>query len=436
MINLVIVCAIFIAIVIGYKTKMNIGLIAMVFAYFIGTSGLGLKPKEIVALWPMSIFFVIFSVSLFYNFAAVNGTMDKLANVMLYHTRDFPDFLPLIIFFASALVAGLGAGFFTVMAVFCPMTLMLCEKSNQNLLLGAAAVNWGALAGANLMTSGSGVVFQGLIKEAGYVDEAFTMGVPTFLLSLIYPAIILLIYLIFNRVKNGKKEIKLYVEKPEPFNKKQKQTIFLMILTVLLVLIFPLMHLIFPNQEVLMKLNQYIDIGLICILMSVIAIILDLGDQKKVMNSVPWNTIVMIGGMGMLIQVAIKAGLVNIIGNWIGSNVPEFFIPVVFALVAGAMSFFSSTLGVVSPSLFPMVVPIVQANPGLNPSLLFAAIVCGGQSSNLSPFSSGGSLIQGSCRNDEDRNWLFNKQIFFGVPLNYVFCAISVLILTSFYKCF
>lgn len=162
MINLVVVLAIVLSVIAGFKTKYNIGLFAMGFAYFIGCFGLSLKTSEVIALWPISTFFVIFSVGLFYNFAIVNGTMDKMAGYMLYATRNFPDFLPLIIYLASAFVAALGAGFFTVMAVFCPLTLLICEKSGQNKLICAMAVNWGALSGANLMTSGSWRCLPGL----------------------------------------------------------------------------------------------------------------------------------------------------------------------------------------------------------------------------------------------------------------------------------
>lgn len=34
-------------------------------------------------------------------------------------------------------------------------------------LVGAVAVNCGALSGANFMTSGSGIIFRGLMDEAG-----------------------------------------------------------------------------------------------------------------------------------------------------------------------------------------------------------------------------------------------------------------------------
>ena len=115
----------------------------------------------------------------------------------------------------------------------------------------------------------------------------------------------------------------------------------------------------------------------------------------------------------MLISVAIKAGTIDLLSSWIGTNIPKLLIPIVICIVAGIMSFFSSTLGVVAPSLFP-IVPVIAATSQLNPALLFVSIILGAQATSISPFSSGGSLILSSS-NDEEREELFNQLMFKGV---------------------
>ena len=75
MLSFLIIMAIVIAVVIGYKTGFNTGFFAIVFAYLIGGFVMGMSPKSIIHGWPVSTMFVIFSVSLFYNFALVNGTL-------------------------------------------------------------------------------------------------------------------------------------------------------------------------------------------------------------------------------------------------------------------------------------------------------------------------------------------------------------------------
>lgn len=53
----------------------------------------------------------------------------------------------------------------------------------------------------------------------------------------------------------------------------------------------------------------------------------------------------MICGVGMLISVAIKAGTIKILAGWVGANIPVYLVAIVLSVIAGIMSFFSSTLG-------------------------------------------------------------------------------------------
>ena len=169
--------------------------------------------------------------------------------------------------------------------------------------------------------------------------------------------------------------------------------------------------------------------GLVAIVFAVIALLLKLAPQKEIIARVPWNTILMIAGAGMLIAVAVEAGTIDMLSAWIGSNVPAILIPLAFSLVGAIMSFFSSTTGVVCPALFPLI-PALAASTGLSPVALFTCTVLGAQSSAISPFSSGGSLILGSCSQEEERNGLFNRLLFVAVPISVGICAVYNLIVS------
>ena len=99
MLSAVLVASIAVAVILGYKTKINTGFFCIAFAYLIGCFGMGLKTKELIGFWPVSTMFVILSVSLFYNFAAVNGTLEKMSASLLYMCRKFPGMLPFALFF-------------------------------------------------------------------------------------------------------------------------------------------------------------------------------------------------------------------------------------------------------------------------------------------------------------------------------------------------
>ncbi|SHH09739.1 Di-and tricarboxylate transporter [Anaerosphaera aminiphila DSM 21120] len=426
-ISLLVIAAIAISIFLGYKTGINTGLFSIGFAYLIGAFLLNMETKEIINTWPISIFFVILSVSLFYNFAVVNGTLEKLAMHLLYASRKFPQLILLVIYFAATLTAGLGAGYFTILAFFAPITLLLCKKTNTNSLLGAIAVNYGALAGANFMISASGIIFRGLIADTGLESQAFSDATYIFGATFIMPIVVIIgMMLLSNRGKDNKH---LEIEKPEQYNKKQKINLYLIFSMIAIVLIFPILHNILPKNETIAFINSKLDIGLVAMIFSVIAFLFKLGDQKEVIARVPWGTLIMISGVGMLIQVAIKAGTIDLLASFVSTNIPKFLVPYVLALIAAAMSFFSSTLGVVTPALFP-IIPEIAAATNLSTTLLFTATVVGAQSSSISPFSSGGSLILGSISGEEERNKMFPRLLFKAVPLCVCAALITTFILT------
>lgn len=299
-------------------------------------------------------------------------------------------------------------------------------------LTGAVAINCGALAGGNFPTAALGVVFRGLIDTAYEADtsltalDSFSSEMKIFALAIVFSIILIAVFRFGFKVNRGIGK-GITFKKPEAFNQKQKTTLTLMLVMMVIVLIFPLLNMFLSSVAIISTISGKIDVGLVAIIFTVIALLLDLAPQKEVIARVPWNTIVMIAGAGMLIAVAVEAGTIEALSTWIGSNVPVALIPIAFSLVAAFMSFFSSTTGVVTPALFPLI-PALAVATGLNPATLFACTVLGAQSSAISPFSSGGSLILGSCGKEEERNTLFNRLLFVAVPTSVVVCAVYNLI--------
>ena len=423
--TLTIMIAILLAIAIGYKTKINIGLFAIVFAYLIGSFGLDLTASQVVNFWPIKIFFIIFAVTLFYNVAMVNGALEKLASHLLYACRNFPILLPLAIFASATVIAALGAGFYTVLAFMAPMTLLLCQKTGMSKIIGGMAVNYGALAGANFMTSQSGVIFRGIMEGVGVEPaQAFTNSTAIFVTTLIVPIVVIGSYLLFNHKKLN---INITAEKPAPFDPKQKQSLILIITLMAVVLIIPILNLIMPHNHLIAFLNSKVDIGFMAIIFAVISLLLKLADEKKVVAMVPWGTLIMICGVGMLIEVAIQAGVINELSDWVSTTIPFWIIPVAMCVIGAFMSLFASTLGVVTPALFP-IVPAIAVATGYNPTVLFVCIVVGAQASAISPFSSGGSLILGSTPQGVNQSQLFNDLLFRAVPLGFIAALLAAVV--------
>ena len=179
MLSLIIILAIALAIFLGYKTKINTGLFCIVFAFIIGCFAMDLRPKDLIGFWPVNTMFVILSVSLFYNVAAINGTLEKMSGALLYSCRHFPGILPYALFAVAVILSVMGATYFTVLAFLAPITLIICDESRMDKLTGAVAINCGALAGGDFPTSNLGVVFRGLADTA-YENNPDLPAIDTF----------------------------------------------------------------------------------------------------------------------------------------------------------------------------------------------------------------------------------------------------------------
>src|SRR5699024_258115 len=127
--SVLILLAIIFAVYLGNKFSVNTGVLALGFAYLIGAFVVGMTPGDILGMFPTKLFMVIFGLSMFFNFAVVNGTLDKLAKLLLYYARNFTKYLPILLYLISALVSGLGAGFFTTVAVMTTISMAISNEA-------------------------------------------------------------------------------------------------------------------------------------------------------------------------------------------------------------------------------------------------------------------------------------------------------------------
>lgn len=418
---LLIIVAIVLSIGLGEKFNVNTGFIAAACAYVIGCFVLHMKVSEVLATWPTKLFMVIFAISLFFNFAVCNGTLNKIANMLLYRFRNQQLILPLVLYFVTALVSGMGAAFFTSVAVMGAVAMALCRQSHMNRMQAAMAVTLGALSGANFMVSAHGVLFNGLLSQTAVADQAGVITQDIFIVSFIYPIFVIGAMIVMNR-KSAVVE-QLVIDKPEPFTHKQKINLVLIALMMVIALFVPILAQLTDNTTIDF-IASHVDISFLALIFAIIAYFMKLApDPKEVMAKVPWDTIWLVGGVGMLIDVAVEAGAIDILANLI-TMIPAPLVAVCVCAIAGIMSIFSSTLGVVAPLMFPMIAGICAAS-GLSAPLIGVSIIIGSQSTSVAPFSTGGSLILGeSGLEDEEQNKFYNELLFKATPLGLVFAMV------------
>ncbi|MDR2909664.1 MAG: hypothetical protein LBU86_07260 [Oscillospiraceae bacterium] len=421
--------AIIAAIALGWRFKFNTGILAMGFAFLINVFMMeGGKVSAVIGFWPTNIVFFLIAISLFFNYATSNGTMELLGRHLLYALNGNARLIPWVITLVSAVVAFLGAGASTP-AIVGPLAFTVGLTAGIHPIAIAVAVGCGALVGADNPINGfGGVISKNLIEEAGYAN-AMDISVYVWINSAIKQIIVIgLCYLVFKAFKARKVE----VEKPAAFNPVQRKNMIL-IICAFLAMVIPMILSTWIKNPAIALVSAFAQPQSIMIIAAILAMALKLGDEKDIIRKLPMGPILMIAGVAMLLAVAREAGLVEAMGAIMGNSFPKFFVPAMLVALSAFLSFFSSGTSVVCPLMYPLV-PALAESMGLNPVMLFSCVFIGAMSSALSPFSTGGSMVIAGCPDAETKDYLSKWMIVVSIAIPVVCMILASVGLFSFFS--
>lgn len=102
------------------------------------------------------------------------------------------------------------------------------------------------------------------------------------------------------------------------------------------------------------------NVGLISFAVAVVLLLLNVADEKVVIKGVPWSTLLMVTGIGMLMNIVSDVGGVALMSNGLASIMTPKTAVAIQGFSAGILSWFSSAIGVVWPTMVPTVGAIAE----------------------------------------------------------------------------
>ena len=423
----IILVALFASIGIGYVTKKNIGFIALAFSYILGVFVFKQSAGTILGLWPTGLFLTMVSIMAFYGYATSNGSLQLLAQKVIYPFRKNVKILPFVVFIIEIIIASV-AGNTAVTAFFPVLCFTIALTAGWDPVLFSTISCFASVVGGSLPWSQTGVLISDILTKAGMEEMAGSYTLRNSIASIVTFFIFIILLFIFTK---GYKVKSIEMEKPQPFNAVQKKTLIIVLIVAILVVVPSLFKILAPATG-LAKISGKFNLGLIAFTGAAICALLNLGNEKEIITKrIPWGTFIMICGVYILVSLATTVGATDKLSEIIGSGLPSWAIAPVFALIAGIMSMFSS-FQVVIAIMLPMV-PSIVGITGANPVLYIVAIFAGSISASISPFSNGGMMTMSQCYDEVERDKLFNKQLIVSV------CAIifvTILSLIGVYRLF
>ncbi len=413
---LVSVLALAVAIVLSIVTRINVGVVAIAFAWLIGAFGAGTGVDAVVRGFPSSLFLTLAGVTLLFTIAQENGTLEDLANRAVGIARGNARWLPVIFFVIAMLVSTVGPGAIASVALVVPLAMAIGARAKVPHFLTALMVANGANAGNLSPISSVGVIANAGMAKAGLVGHE---GKVWFANLAAHAIVALLAYFVFGGLRlsgearsgdvrsgdvhSGEVETGaaqgVQSSTRAALANRERITVAVIAAWILGVLVFK-WHL-----------------GLGAFAAAALLIALRTVDDAAAIKRMPWGPIVMVSGVSLLIGVLESTGGMQLFTAILARLATPGTVNGAIAFVTGTISIFSSTSGVVLPAFLPTATGIVQQVGGGDPLAVALSINVGSSLVDVSPLSTLGALCVAAIPDSTAAATLFRQLLIWGLAM-------------------
>ncbi|MDR3259088.1 MAG: hypothetical protein LBT51_05650 [Fusobacteriaceae bacterium] len=358
-------------ILLGIFLKVNIGLCAFGASLVLGLIS-KTPTKTIQGGFPTGLFITLLGVMTLFSIAQENKTMENLARkvVSLAGKRTF--LIPIIVYVFSVILAAVGPGTIPVMGIMAVFTCSLAAEMRISPILLSATSVLGAAGGGVTPIAPTGILGLSLAAKQGIEGIAVPYAVNMLIAMTTY---FIIIYFVLGGYKMKSNVDVSEVTQAITFDRNQMITLTGMVVMVVLVI------------------GLGFEVGLTSFTVSMILLLLKVCNEKKAIANIPWGTLLMVTGIQMIMAMTISLGGIKLLANGLSKFMTPRTAPGILGLTAGIMSWFSSTSGVVMPTLIPTATGIVEnVGGGVTALSLISAVTNTASAAGMSPLSTGGSM--------------------------------------------
>lgn len=387
--------ALLVAIALSCTSRINVGLLAIAFAWVIGTGPAGWRADAVMAGFPASLFLTLTGVTLLFSLAEVNGTLERLARLVIRASGGHPRVVPLIFFVAAGLLSSVGPGAVSAVALLIPIAMAIGAQAGVPRVLTALMVANGANAGNLSPVSAVGIIANSRIAEAGLGHHPFRVWFANFAAHLL---VAIVAWLLFRRADEPGS-----AATPDtaagPLTGAHTLTLAVLAAWIVGVLGFQL------------------NVGLASFAAASVLIVARLADETAAFARIPWSIIVMVCGVTVLIGVLEKTGGLDLFTRLLAASASPATINGTVAFVSGLISSWSSTSGVVLPAFLPTVPGLVDQLGGGHPLGIALSINVGASMVDVSPLSTIGALCVATVTDARASRQLFRQLLIWGLSM-------------------
>lgn len=431
--------------VLATALPINMGVIAFVGAFLVGTLVAGMNAKAIMGGFPADLFLTLVGITYLFALAQNNGTIDWLVKLAVRAVRGRIAAIPWIMFFIAALLTSVGAVSPAAVAIIAPIALGFAAKYGINPLLMGLMVVHGAQGGGFSPISIYGGITNKIVAKAGLpLSEMATMMAS---LGVNLAVSLLLFFLmggmkllrqkvsadgsdpVVQRVSHGQGGAQVYGDaEGEAFSEErrtaahtedslmdaspaaapaQQGSRLYQMATVAGLAALAVLTLFFK-----------LDIGFVSITIGLVLTMMAPNLQKRALGQVSWPEIMLIVGVSTYVGVMDKMGTIDFVGTSVAGLTSPLMAALLLCFVGAVVSAFASSTAVLG-SLIPLAVPFLQGEAGVSAIGFIAAMAVSSTIVDVSPFSTNGALVLANAKG-VDRNVFFRQLMVYGAIVTVV----------------
>ncbi|TDC27691.1 hypothetical protein E1265_00835 [Streptomyces sp. 8K308] len=400
---------------IGMWRPVNMGAVALVAAFLLGTTYFGMESGEIIAGFPGSLFVTLVGVTFLFALARANGTVDWLVKAAVGFVRGRVILIPWVLFTLAALITGIGAISAATNAILVPIGMALAQQYRINpMLIGLSILN-GTNAGGFSPIAVYYTIVDGALDKSGVHVGAGGIFVATFLFNLVLN---LAAFTLFGGWKlRGRRELApedTQLEGDAPGGSGGSVSVLTATRGRTRADVTTLVTLTLLVALVVGAVWFDLDVGFLALTAAVLLVIFFPGQAKDAASGIAWNVVLLIGGIVTYVTMLQTVGVVDSLGKAVAGIDQPLLAGFLMLLVGAVVSAFASTnamFGVLVPLAIPFVVAGDMSAFGITAALCVAASAV-----DASPFSTGGALVVANAE-ESKRDATFRSLMTWGMSM-------------------
>lgn len=165
--------ALVIALVVSATTSINVGVLSLVFAWFVGVTLGGMSINSVLEGFPTSLFVTLLGVTLLFAMSDRNGTLERVTARAVRLCRGRAVLLPIMFFVVGLVISTIGPGGTPTSALIAPPVMAAAARGGVPPLLMVIMAGNGALAGTLSPFAPTGIVANGVMGRIGLGGHAW-----------------------------------------------------------------------------------------------------------------------------------------------------------------------------------------------------------------------------------------------------------------------